>query len=123
MDTCAPIGHTSWIILGGVPLYVVIGFHKIKPEHVDDYLKRIPDHVQHSRAEAGCISYSLLRSTDDPTVMCLHEVFVDEAAYEVHVTSDSHDRWMSESKDWRDNAARVRHVLEPLDLDPKLRVP
>ena len=24
-------------------MYVVIGFHKIKPEHVDDYLKRIPD--------------------------------------------------------------------------------
>ena len=37
-----------------------------------------------SRAEPGCISYTIYRAKDDPTLFFIHEEWRDQAALEAH---------------------------------------
>lgn len=99
-------------------MYVVVGFHKIKPECVDDYIANIRGHAERSNAEPGCARYEVLRDADDPALFMLYEVFQDEVAFRTHQDSEHHERWMTMSADWREVSPVARyemaHVYDPL---------
>ena len=107
-------------------MYVVLGLHKILPEHLDDYLTNVRRHAANSRAEPGCVRYEVLQDAEDATMICLLEVFKDEAAFEAHHAAEHYKWWMDISRDWRDGPVRTRHVMDfvsppPTEAGLKLR--
>ena len=93
-------------------MHVVVGTHKIKGEHLDEYLASVRAYAAVCSAEPGCIRYDVLQSLDDPTVICLYEVFRDAASFAAHQTSEHHDRWMAMSAGWREVSPMARHELD-----------
>ena len=61
--------------------------------------------------EPGCVRYEVLQDLDDPTVVCLYEVFRDAEAFADHQRSEHHERWMERSAGWREVSPMARHEL------------
>ena len=80
-------------------MYVIVGFHKILPERLHEYLENVKLHAQNSGSEPGCIRYEVLQDEDDPNTICLHEVFEDEAAFHAHQATEHYKSWMELSRE------------------------
>jgi len=52
-----------------------------KEAELQDYLLKL---VEHTRQEAGCIDYDLLRQQDDPSIFVMYENWTDKAALDQH---------------------------------------
>ncbi len=61
---------------------------------VETYL---PDHITLSRAEPGCVSFSVTQ-TADPLVWYLDETYVDQAAFEAHQARNRASVWWQKSQ-------------------------
>lgn len=57
----------------------------------------LPDHINLSRAEPGCISFDLIQ-TADRLVWQLDESYVDKAAFEAHQTRNRASIWWEMSQ-------------------------
>jgi quinol monooxygenase YgiN len=90
----------------------VVGLHRILPEHIDAYLENARLHARNSAAEPGCRRYEVLQDTNDPTVICLFEVFQNEAAFQTHIASEHYKWWMTLSRGWRAGPPIDRHVMD-----------
>jgi quinol monooxygenase YgiN len=102
-------------------MYTVILFNKILPEHVEDYIVNMRICAEKTNREPGCIRYEAMQDVDDPTVMCLFQIFRDEAAYQAHQDAEHHRIWIDLSGGWRDPSARNRHevrYITPLSSKP-----
>jgi len=95
----------------GPLMYTLILFNKVLPEHVDAFIEGMRVCAEATNQEAGCIRYEAMQDVDDPTVICLFQVFKDEAAYQFHQDAEHHRVWIALSGGWRDPSARVRHEL------------
>jgi len=93
-------------------MYVVFSINRIRPEHLDAFLAGVKHHAANSAAEPGCVRYEVLQDTADPHVVCLHEVFRNEAAFVAHQSYAFYKDWMARSRDWRFSEQRIRHVLD-----------
>jgi autoinducer 2-degrading protein len=93
-------------------MYVIFSINKIRPEHLAEFVEQVREHAINSNAEPGCVRYEVLQDVDDPQTVCLHEVFLDEAAFDAHQAADYYRDWMERSKDWRHTEQRIRHVLD-----------
>ena len=92
-------------------MYTIILFNKILPEHIDDYIEGMKICAEATNKEPGCIRYESMQDVDDPTVMCLYQVFEDEAAYQAHQDAEHHRVWIEKSGSWRDQSGRRRNQL------------
>ena len=99
-------------------MYTVILFNKILAEHVDDYIVNMRVCAEKTNQEPGCIRYEVMQDVDDPTIMCLFQVFRDEAAYQAHQDSEHHRVWIEMSGSWRDPSARNRHEMRYITPSP-----
>lgn len=54
-------------------------------------------HIRLSRAEPGCLSFTL-QQTDDPMVWQVDEAFTDRAAFEAHQTRTASSDWGQATK-------------------------
>jgi quinol monooxygenase YgiN len=52
----------------------------------------LPNHIYLSRAEPGCLSFSVTQ-TPNPLVWQLDESFVDQAAFDAHQTRTRASKW------------------------------
>ena len=93
-------------------MYVIFSINKIKAEHLDAFVRNVSLHARKSNSEPGCVRYEVLADTSDPCTICLHEVFVDEAAFSAHLRAPHYVEWMQMSKDWRHAEQRLRYVLD-----------
>lgn len=57
----------------------------------------LPEHVRLTRAETGCVSFSVA-ATDDPLVWQVAEEFTDPAAFEAHQTRAAASDWATTTK-------------------------
>ena len=57
----------------------------------------LPDHTRLSRAEPGCISFSVTQ-TSKPLVWQLDETYADQAAFEAHQTRNRASLWWQKSQ-------------------------
>ena len=92
-------------------MYTVVLFNKVLPAHVDAFVQGMAVCAEATNKEAGCIRYEALQDVDDPTWMCLFQVFEDEAAYQFHQDTEHHRAWIELSGAWRDPSARIRHEM------------
>jgi quinol monooxygenase YgiN len=68
-------------------IFIVVRF-TIRPEHADDWLTRVDDFTQATRAEEGNLFFEWSRSVDNPHQFVLVEAFASPEAGGVHVASD-----------------------------------
>ena len=60
----------------------------IKPEKVDDFVAFSKDLIEKSRAEEGCISYSLYQDPQDKTKFLFFEEWKNQAAVDFHFATE-----------------------------------
>ena len=72
----------------------------VKPEHLDAFIEEIVKHARRSKDEPGCLRYDVLRDNEDPNLIHVYEVFVDEAAFKAHGESTHNKEWRDKIKDW-----------------------
>lgn len=53
-------------------------------EEADRVASLLPDHVQLTRAEPGCIAFEVIRSMADPVRFAVREIFTSAADFEAH---------------------------------------
>jgi len=99
-------------------MYTVILFTKVLPQHVDDYIQNMRVCATATDKEPGCVRYEVMQDLEDPTVMCLFQVFADEAAYQSHQDAEHHRVWIELSGPWRDPNARRRNEMRYITPEP-----
>ena len=57
----------------------------------------LPEHTRLSRAEPGCLSFTVTQS-DDPLIWHLDETYTDQAAFEAHQTRNRASLWWQKSQ-------------------------
>jgi autoinducer 2-degrading protein len=95
-------------------MYVILGTIKVRPEHLEEFVRHVREHAARSAGEAGCLRFDVLQDTADPQTICLYEVFRSEADLDLHRQQDYYQRWMAVSRDWRDHSQYSRRVLRNL---------
>ncbi len=93
-------------------MHVVVGTHRIKAEHLEEYLASMRVYAAVCVAEPGCVRYEVLQDLAEPTIICLYEVFQDAEAFAAHRSSEHHGRWMARSAGWREVNPMARHELD-----------
>ena len=69
-------------------LVIAVEFN-IKPAHTDQFREAILKHAHNSLTkEEGCRQFDVCYAKDDPTSCFLYEKYDDEAAFEVHKSTD-----------------------------------
>ena len=71
-------------------MYTIVSFHKILPQFLEDYIANMRICAAKSNQEPGCIRYEVMQDVDEPTLMCLTQVFRDEEAYQEHQVAEHH---------------------------------
>jgi quinol monooxygenase YgiN len=73
----------------------------VKPEYRKQFLSTIQDTAGRSvQEENGCVRFDLYQDKDQENRYVLYEVYVDEAAFEFHLTTPHARRAMEGSKTW-----------------------
>ena len=72
-----------------------------KPEYQDAFIESIQEHARFSLENApGILLYEVMQDREDPSIIYVYNIFVDEAAFEVHVQAPYNLKWLDEIKDW-----------------------
>ena len=70
-------------------MYVVVAQWYAKAGKDDEIADVLQTAVRNSRAEPGCVLFMANRSTEDPRRFVMYEQFVDKAAFDAHLATDS----------------------------------
>ncbi len=77
----------------------------IKPDKADDFPGQWEDLMAHIAAnEPGCHHYTLHRSTMDPNVFFVTEIYENQAALDAHMGSDAFAAFGATMGEWVDDA-------------------
>jgi autoinducer 2-degrading protein len=89
-------------------MIAVVVRQKIRPRHLDEYLRLMLEHARRSVSEEpGCLRFDVLQAEDDPTEVWLYELYRDGAAVEAHGGTERFARVVGSIKDWFDEPERV----------------
>jgi quinol monooxygenase YgiN len=65
----------------------IVTKNKVRRKYADEWVSRVRDFTEATRAEPGNLFFDWYRSVEDPTQYILVEAFADRAAGEAHVSS------------------------------------
>lgn len=71
----------------------------------------LPEHIELTRQEPGCLSFSVTQDEHEPNKFHVSEVFVDKAAFAQHQARAKTTRWAEVSQ----NLERHYHQVEGFD--------
>ena len=66
-------------------MVIVGGSFEVEPEQREEFLAGRLDAIRASRAEAGCLEYSLMPDPIEPGRVVLYERWADQAALDAHL--------------------------------------
>ena len=90
-------------------MFVITVRFSIKKEHSETFNARVRRQAADSRtAEKGCLRFDILSDPKDPTRIFLYEIYADEAAFEVHLTTPHFLSFKADTQDWVESAAVER---------------
>jgi quinol monooxygenase YgiN len=96
-------------------MILIVVRQPVRAKYADQFPELVADFTDATRAEPGCISFDWYRSTDDPNLYMLVELFRDEEAGKAHVESE-HFRAAGETMPrWLSAAPEIIHVEVPGD--------
>jgi autoinducer 2-degrading protein len=70
---------------------------RIKPEHVDVWIRKALENAAGSRKEPGCRQFEVLVDPADRTKVMLFEVYDDEKAFEAHQQTPHFKKYLAEA--------------------------
>jgi quinol monooxygenase YgiN len=70
---------------------------RIKPENVDNFMKRLLENAGAARKEPGCRTFDVLVDPVDRTKVMLYEVYADEKAFEAHQATPHFKKYVAEA--------------------------
>jgi quinol monooxygenase YgiN len=71
---------------------------KIKPENVDNFMKRALENGSAARtSEPGCKQFDILVDPNDRTKVMLYEVYTDDKAFEAHQQTAHFKKYLAEA--------------------------
>ena len=99
-------------------MYVIIAPIKIKEGFKEQFVEAMLDDAKGSvKNEPGCLRFDVIQDGDDPNLIWLYEVYVDEAAFQAHMETPHFIKWRDTVKDWfadrPKGAARGSSVIWP----------
>lgn len=68
-------------------MYFIVVKFQVKPEYSDNFLKKINNYTESTRAEEGNLWFEWSRNVDDPHQFILVEAFLDDEAAKLHVNA------------------------------------
>ena len=69
------------------------GYIEVPPERRAAVTGALPDHIALTRAEPGCLAFSVTPSPDHPSRFLVSEIFADQAAFEAHQVRGKASAW------------------------------
>ena len=79
------------------------GYLEVPPDRIAAVREALPAHIELTRAEPGCLTFTVEQSTDEPTHFLVSETFADQPAFEAHQQRMQSSNWA------RVTAGLVRH--------------
>ncbi len=70
---------------------------RIKPENLDNFMRKVTDNAIAARSEPGCRQFDVLVDPDDKTHVMLFEVYDDQKAFEAHQVGDAFKKYLAEA--------------------------
>lgn len=65
-------------------MIIILASVQVRPELLEEALRRSQEHVERSRAEPGCISHGVNQAFEDPNRLVFVERWADRAAMTLH---------------------------------------
>jgi (4S)-4-hydroxy-5-phosphonooxypentane-2,3-dione isomerase len=82
-------------------MYVVCVQVKVKPEHVDDFIRVTRANYDGTRGtEAGNVRWDFSQAEDDPTRFFIYEVYRTKADFPAHQQTEHYLKWKDTVADW-----------------------
>lgn len=69
------------------------GYLEVPTDRLEAVHQALPEHIALSRAEPGCLSFSVTQSPEDPTHFLVSETFADQATFDAHQKRASASTW------------------------------
>ena len=70
---------------------------RIKPEHVDAFMKGVLENARAARKEPGCRQFEVLVDPNDRSKAMLFEIYDDESAFEAHQATPHFKKYLAEA--------------------------
>ena len=82
-------------------MVVLVVTFRVQPDRLDAFLESMLDDARGSVLdEPGCVRFDVVQDQQDPTLLCLYEVYRDQEAVEAHVQTPHYLRWQETTRDW-----------------------
>jgi len=79
-------------------MFVLVVNLKIKPENVDNFMKRALENASAARtSEPGCRQFDILVDPKDRTKVMFYEIYNDEKAFEAHQQTPHFKKYLAEA--------------------------
>ena len=69
------------------------GYIEVPPADLGTVLAHLPAHIRLTRAEQGCLAFTVTQRTDAPHIFDVEELFTDRAAFEAHQARNAASAW------------------------------
>lgn len=74
-------------------MIVLEGYLDVPADRIEAVLAALPEHIELTKAEPGCISFSVEVSPALPTRLIVSETFRDQSAFDVHQARSRASAW------------------------------
>jgi (4S)-4-hydroxy-5-phosphonooxypentane-2,3-dione isomerase len=91
-------------------------FIKLKPDHVEDFLRVARADATESAKESGNLRFEIFQQADDPTRLVVMEMYESDDALAYHRQQPYVDAWRAAVKDYTEEYTRL--PLIPVEPHP-----
>lgn len=72
---------------------ILKGYILVPLEELSQIQQHLPKHIELTKKEAGCLTFSVTQSQNEPRRFDVYEEFVDEAAFKHHQQRVENSQW------------------------------
>ena len=83
-------------------MYVTIVHVKVKPGHIDDFIRATEKNHHLSIKEPGNVRFDVLQKSEDPTGFALYEAYDNQASSAAHKDTAHYLEWREAVAPWMD---------------------
>ena len=69
------------------------GHLEVPPDRIEAVTAALPAHIARTRAEPGCLAFSVAQSPDNPTHFLVSEIFANQFAFDAHQARAAASAW------------------------------
>ncbi|MCP5086365.1 MAG: antibiotic biosynthesis monooxygenase [Rhodobacteraceae bacterium] len=73
--------------------YTICGYLLVPPERIASVLAALPHHIALTRAESGCLVFTVTKNPDQAGRFDVYEEFSDRAAFDAHQIRTANSDW------------------------------